>query len=273
LSAVALLCEIIAQQGKAAVLTYGKHPYLEALLRGGFVRRAGVVQSVVCLDCDSPHDAEIVYEKGGYGYFCPDLGFVPLERALIEAVVPDFPSIVGALADGLDCKRRKSTPVQGATWRIGVVASEGGDVSLYLHASLRGEEDVAGLMAALSREVRTPYRLILTANGVLPIPDAKTALLVDVAELHPDQGRFAVLTDPRDIVDAPRKRLGGAPNRHKETLVPLIQARIQNGSALQGRNEEAIAILDILRHRTPDAKLPSLPTIRRYLTEARNTGS
>ena len=270
MSAVALLCEIIEQGGKASASTYGRHPDFAALLKHGFVRKVGVVQSVACLDCDNPHDAEIIYDAGGYGYFCPELGFVPLARALIEAVQPALPAIVAGLADAFDCKRRKSTPLLGVTWRIGTVASEGGEVSLYLHPSLQGEQYVADLMAALSREVRSPYRLILTADSTPPIPNAQTALLADVVDFAPDRMGFAVLADPRDIVEAPRKKLGGAPNRHQRTLAPLIQSRMQNGTALPGRNAEAQAIRDILRQQNPDGQIPSLPTIKRYLSEARD---
>ena len=235
----------------------------------GLVRKSGVVQSVACLECDILHEAEIVHDDGSYGYFCPELGFVVLARALIEAVEPDFSTIVAGLADALDCKHRKSTSLQGVTWRIGTVGSEDGNVSLYFHPSLQGEKDVEDLVSALSREVRSPYRLIMTARGKLPLPDAKTALLADVVEFHLDQGAFSLLADPRDIVEAPRKKIGGAPNQYKETLVPLIQSRMQKGSALEGRNEEAKAIRDILRNRNIVGGLPSLPTIKRYVTDAR----
>lgn len=269
MSAVELLCEIIAQGRKGSATAYAMHPDFEMLLREGFVRKVGVVQSVACLECDTPHDAEIANQDGSYGFFCPELGYIQVARNLIEAVEPDFSTIVAGLADAFDCKRRKSTPLQGATWRIGTIASESGDVSLYLHPSLRGEQEAASLSAALSSEIRSPYRLILTAVGKSPIPDAKIASLADVLELHSEQTGFAVVADPRDIVEAPRKNPGGAPNRHKETLVPLIQSRMRDGSALPGRNEEAKAVLAILREQGIHAKLPSLSSVNDYVTKCR----
>ncbi len=273
MSAVGLLCEIIAQSGKASASAYAEHPDFETLSCSGFIRNAGVMQSVTCLDCDIVHDAEIVHENGRYGYFCPEIGFVAIPRAMIEAIKPDFPTIVAALADSFHCKRRKPTELRGATWRIGLVVYEASDVSLYLQPTLQSEQDVAKLMAALSQEVRSQHRLILTASGTLTIPDAKTALLSDVVEIQTVQPAFAVLTDPRDIVEAPRKRPGGAPNRYKEMLGSLIAARKQDGSALPGRNEEAKAILGILSDQKSSKKLPSLSTIQRYLTEMRNSES
>ena len=269
MSAIALLCEIIALGGKAPATTYGQHPEFKTLLRGGYVRESGVVQAVECIECDETHDAEIIYDAGRYGYFCPDIGFVHVDRDEIATWQPDLSAIVAGLADAFDCKRRKSAPLKGATWRIGTVPSEGGDVSLYFHPSLQDERDAADLLAHLSREIRTSHRVILTTVGTLPIPDAKTALLADTVELNSDGAVFDALVDPRDIVGVHRKRVGGAPNRHKKTLDMLIQSRMNDGTSLSGRNEEAKAIRDILRERNPAGEQPSLPTIKRYVTDAR----
>jgi len=269
LSAIALLCEIIAQGGKVSTATYGQHPEFKTLLRGGYVRESGVVRAVECLECDETHDAEIIFDAGRYGYACPEIGFVPVDRAEITAWQSDLSAIVTGIADAFACKRRRSAPVQGETWRIGKVASHGGDVSIYLHPALNGEREALDLMAALSREVRTPFRLILTSSGRLPIPDTKVVPLVDVVKLNLDLVGFAVLADPCDVVGAPRDRTGGAPNRYRDIVTPLIQSRTEEGTALEGRNEEAKAIQAILKARDSGANLPSLSSIKVYVTKSR----
>jgi len=227
------------------------------------------VQAICCQECDDPHDAKVAFDGGRYGVMCPDLGFVPVAREEIAAVVPELSQIVTALADAFGTKRRKTTPLHGETWRIGATTSQGYDVVLYFHPCLTSEHDVFALRAALSRESRSPFRLVLTARGVLPVPEAQVALLTDVIEFEASTGTLIPTSAPSVIVGAPIKRVGGAPNIYGDTLRQLIQSRIEGRAALRGRNEEAKAIESELRKRDPNAKVPSLPTIKRYLSQAR----
>jgi len=135
-SGIDLLCEIIAQGEKPGAASFNNRPEYSLLLRGGYIRDGGVVQSVVCQDCDDPHDAEVLFEDGKYGYVCPAHGFVSLDRGSVSNIKPDVAKIVSGLADAFGCKRRKTSPVSGTTWRIGVVESLGGDIGLYLHPRL-----------------------------------------------------------------------------------------------------------------------------------------
>ncbi|WP_108819912.1 hypothetical protein [Pseudovibrio sp. Alg231-02] len=267
--AIELLSEVIALGAKASAFTFRERPGFPELLRHGYIREMGFVQSVVCEECDWPHDAELVFDTNRYGYFCPTLGFLEPERASLTGLYTDLQAVVSGLANAFGCKRCKSSPVHGETWRIGALPSEGGDISLYLHPTLLDEKDAMAVLSALAREVSTPYSLVLTAAGTLPLPNTKTVLLSDVIGLAPDQSGFSVLSDPREIVEVPRKNPGGAPNRYKGILEPLIQSRIEDGSALLGRNEEAQAIQSILNSRDTIDKMPSLPSIKSYVTKAR----
>jgi hypothetical protein len=96
-----------------------EHPALNGLLRGGHVVESGVVQSIACTECDTLHDAEIIYEQDRYGYYCPELGFIPVTRDRIRGLKPDLAMVVSGLADAMECRRRKKTPLQGETWRLG----------------------------------------------------------------------------------------------------------------------------------------------------------
>lgn len=268
MTAISLLCEILAQGAKASAETYRPKPGYQALLSSGLVQETGLVQSTHCVDCDHAHDAEVVFEGGQYGYFCPQIGFVPVDRSKLIAVRPEPKNIVQGLADAFGCRRRKTTPIHGQTWRVGAVETPGGDATIYLHPRLRSSEDLQDLETALRREVRSPFRLILTAEGALMVLETKTVRLDGVVELDPLLNTMVPIADVLAIVDAPIKSSGGRPNQYGGKLDRIILARSQYRQALSGHNEEAKAIRDVFREQYPNEKPPSLPTIKRYLTKA-----
>lgn len=268
MAAIALLCEILAQSANASAETYRPRPGYQALLSSGSVQETGLVQSTHCADCDHAHDAEVVFEGGQYGYFCPQIGFVPVDRSRLIAVTPVLKKIVQGLADAFGCKRRKATPIHSQTWRVGAVETPGGDATLYLHPRLRSAEDLRDLETALRREVRSTFRLILIAEGALMVPKTKTVRLDEVVELDTVSGAMLPIADVCAIVDAPLKSSGGRPNQFGGKLDRIILARSQNRQALPGHNEEAKAIRDVFREQFPNENPPSLPTIKRYLTKA-----
>ena len=149
---IALLCEILAQGRKVAASAYTDEPSFAALLTDGFLETTGAIQSIPCSNCDALHDAEIVHHDGRDGYFCAEAGFVPVEMSEISAVRANIPKIIAALADAFACRARKSSPVSGATWRVGRVASETGDIAIYFHPTLQTENDAAEVSAALAYE-------------------------------------------------------------------------------------------------------------------------
>ena len=142
------------------------------------------------------------------------------------------------------------------------------DATIYLHPCLHSAEVLQDLETALRREVKSPFRLILTADGSLMVPKAKTVRLDDVVEFDPVSGAMVPIADVRAIVGAPLKNSGGRPNQFGGKLDNIILARSQNCQALSGHNEEAKAIRDVFRAQFPNEKPPSLPTIKRYLAKA-----
>ena len=269
MSAATLLCEIIAQGAKASAGTFRSRAGYHALILQGLVQESGVVQSIQCDDCDDPHDAEVVFESGQYGYFCPENGFVAIERSDLTGVKSDLQTLTSFISAALGCNRRKGTPVSGSTWRVGALDTIAGDLTIYFHPRLQSCEDLHELEAALQREVVSPFRLILTAAGSLNVPGAKSARLDEVLELDPVSGDLVEYSDLRVIVKVPLENSGGRPNVYGKKLDTIIRTRIGNGQALLGRNEEGKAILDVFRKQFQNEKPPSLPTIMRYLTKAR----
>lgn len=269
MSAVDLLANVICHGGKVCAATLGQDRNIRALLASGLLREAGVVSSVVCMDCENAHAAAVIFDEGKYGYFCPDLGFVKLERPDIEAVEPDLPALIEQLAEAFACARRKTTPVHGDAWRIGAVRTDHGDITLYFHPRLRDAEDARELADALSREIASAWRIVVTACGQLPVSGAATLALDELVTLSPKGTSLDPAVDLHTIVGVPASPKTGAPNRFREMCLELIGSRIVSGTALIGRNEEAKAVLSLLKHDLgPNA--PSLPTVKAYVTEARS---
>ncbi len=239
------------------------------LARHGYLREAGVLASVVCDECDVPHSAPVVYEMDGYGYFCPDLGFQTLDIAKFAAFLPDIPKLVDRIAGALDCRRRKSSSIYGETWRVGAAQTDVATVMLYFHPTLETEDDVRALHDALGREARSEWRLVVTAQGALPIADLATVRLDEFVEIDITTGELRVFADPGFIAGVPRKNPGGAPNRYGEMLTQLIKERIANGKAVNGRNKEASAVLSDFILRNPHTKPPSLSSVQNYVTNVR----
>ena len=269
MTAIALLCEIIAQGGKVPAALYRDDPAFAALLRHKYLREVGIVASLVCNECDFPHAAPVVFEDGHYGYYCPDLGFVPLERTNLQAVQPELSRLIERLAQTLECKRRKASALDVQTWRIGVVETSAGEIMLYFHPRMQSEEDARGLDQALTREIRSRWRLIVTASGTLPFTGAQTVRLDDLVELETETGVLHILAQPADLVGVPRKNSGGRPSEHGATLSAIISDRMLSGAALDGVNAEAKAILADFKSRNPGSSAPSTSTIKRHLTRSR----
>lgn len=242
------------------------------LIRAGLVREAGVVQSIVCHDCEDPHDAAVNFAGGRYGYYCPDLGFVALERDGIVGVEPDIGKLVDALANAFECKRRNSKPIHGATWRVGVVETDQGGVAIYLHPRIQDGSDLHHLEAALGREVGSAFSVVLTACGSLIAAESKTLKLADVVDLDPAASALVAITDVPAIAGVRRVLVGGAPNQFGADVKSIIAERSRNGRKLPGTNEEARAIIEVFSARHPAQEAPSLPTVKRYMNKA-ETGS
>lgn len=264
-----LLCEIIVQGGRASSEAYRNRSGYGPLLRGELLQEIGVVQSVVCADCDTPHDAEFVHYQGQYGYWCPELGFVQTDRAVIQAVSADLTNLVGKLADTFDCKRRKSTPVQGATWRVGAIETPAGDVTIYLHPRLMTGPDVHDAEAAIRSEIASSFTLVLTAAGSLQVLGTVTAYLGDVVELDTRSNTLVAISDVCTAVGAIPKRAGGAPSRFEAKAMVIISSRARSGESLDGRNEEASAVREAYKTAHPDEPAPKLPTVKQYVTAFR----
>lgn len=270
MNAVDLFATLLAQRGRVHGVRYAAFPAYDDLIKAGLVGEYGVVSSIICDECDQPHDAQIVYEGSEYGYCCPELGFVSKPSSELVAVQPNLGVFVSQIADALGCKRRKTSPLDAYTWRIGAIESTAGDVVLYLHPTLQDARDIKDVQAALASEVKSPFGVILTSNGTLTAPPFVTAQLDDVLSFDSKAGQFAVVADMRTIAGVPELRTGGRPNDYRKPLSDLISLRASQGRTLQGRNAEAKALQAEFAIKFPDIKCPSLPTVKSYVTEIRS---
>lgn len=270
MNAVDLLANLLAQRGRVRSVEYSSFSAYDDLIKAGLIEESSVVSSMMCDECERPHDAEIVYEDSQYGYYCPELGFVSKTRSELIAVQPNLGAFVSQIADALDCKRRKSSPLDKDTWRIGAIDSTAGDVVLYLHPTLRDAPDIRDVKAALASEVKSPFGVILTSNGTLTARPFVTAQLDDVLSFDKKAGKLTVEVDMRTIAGVPELHTGGRPNEYGKPLSELIALRASQGRALKGRNVEAKAIIVVFKSQFPNIDCPSLPTVQRYVTKIRS---
>lgn len=270
MNAVDLFATLLAQHRRVRSVEYSSFPAYNDLIKAGLIEETGVVSSILCDECDHPHDAKIVYEASQYGYYCPDLGFTSKARSKLIAAQPNLGVSVAQIADALACKRRKSSPVDKETWRIGAIDNPTGDVVLYLHPTLQDKQDIRDLQAALANEMKSPFGVVLTAKGTLSVPPYATVQLQDVFSFDPIAGELIVVADLRAIAGVPEQRAGGRPNDYRKPLGEIIAFRTSQGRTLQGRNAEAKAIRAEFQIQFPDIKCPSLPTVKRYVSEVKS---
>jgi hypothetical protein len=269
LTAIARLSQIIAQRGKTSKTAFANQADFDRIIESGLIELTGKVQSLVCDECDDPHDAELVFADSAYGYYCHELGFIRVEDQRTHAVKPVISKLIDGLASTYECKRRKSTPISGDTWRIGSITTQEGDLALYFHPSLQTEDDVRDVQTALSYETRSAFRVLITAVGTLMITDAKVVELVDAVEFQEKTGKLDPIIDLRTIAGVPPMRTGGHPNYYKQPLRELSALREKEGHTLVGRNEEAKALRLAFRAKFPDRKCPALSTVKTYVSKLR----
>jgi len=265
--ATRLLAEILAQRTPVSAAQYQSDPALTPLMDFGFVQEAGLVRSVLCNDCDQPHDAEVVFEEKHYGIHCPDLGFIARDRSGLVAIQPKIGHLVKCLAASLNCKRTKSTPIQGQTWRVGVVSYPSADITVYVQPTLDDASDLRALEACLARKPKMQFGIVLTARGELHCPPLRTLRIEDCLTFDATAGSFQFDVDLLSSAGAPLTRQGGRPSPYQAILSKLIAKRRSAGTALPGTNEEARAILEAIKSMCPDQRAPALSTIKRAIAK------
>lgn len=270
MNAVSLLCDIIGQAGKVAALAYRDDARFGALLNAGLLADDGLVQSVLCENCDVPHDAEIVFEGGSYGHFCPDLGFVPVERVELVAVRPNLAALVEHLHAAFECPQGGISELGPQTWRVGLVDTPGGRAVVYFHTYLRSDDDLVSLGNALRAEIRRDYALVVTVAGHVQYRDVVTYTLDQMVQLDLGTARLRKTVSVAEAVGAPPRPTGGRPSVYRERFHELLADRAAQGVAEKGRNEEAKAALLDYRRRHPNETAPSLSTVKAYVSEFRD---
>lgn len=272
MNAVELFAALLAQRGKVRSLEYSSLPAYAQLIKAGLIEEAGVVSSILCDDCSNAHDAAVIYEDKLYGHYCPDLGFIPKARSDLIAAQPNLSLFVTLIADHLNCRRRKSTPLEGGTWRIGAIDTPAGDVVLYVTPQMQDAQDVKAFQSAISGEVNSPFGIVLTSIGTLSVAPYITLQMQDVIDFEPVSGNLTVVVDLAGVAGVPQKNNGGRPNEYKKQLNELSAIREKEGRTLKGRNEEAKALRAEFKAKLPNDKCPSLSIVEKYVT-ARRSGS
>lgn len=266
---VSLLCDIIGQAGKVAAQAYRDDARYGALLDAGLLEEDGLVQSMLCENCDVPHDAEIKFVGASYGHFCPEFGFVPVERADLVAVRPNLAALVEHLRAAFECPPGDISQLGPQTWRVGLADTPGGRAIVYFQTFLQTDDDLVSLGNALRAEIRRDYALIVTAAGQLPFRDATTCNLAQMVQLDLRAPRLRRSVGVAEAVGAPPRPTGGRPSVYRERFHEQLAERAAQGVAKTGRNEEAKAVLLEYGRRYPSEAAPSLSTVKAYVSDFR----
>lgn len=266
MDATRLFATLVAQRHGVHAQSYSNLPAYHHLAKAGLIEETGVVSSIICNECDQPHDAKVVFEQPHYGYYCPDLGFIPTPRANLIMARPNLHVFITQIADALKCKRRKSTPVSGSIWRIGAVETHVGDIAVYFQPTLQDAQDLYDLKTVLAGEVKSKFGIVITATGVLSLPSFVTVQLTDILSFDHMACHFVIDSSINVIAGVPEKRKGGRPGDYKTTLPDLIAQRQNQGVALKGKNEEAKAVRADHKVKYPNENCPSISTIKRCLS-------
>ena len=184
------------------------------------------------------------------------------------AVRPNIVRLVADLARDLGCKRCKSTPILGETWRIGVIDGSVASVAVYFHPRLRDGHDLKTMQDALTRETRTQFGVVITTAGELSAPLFQTVLLEECLTFDAEVGQFTVDSDLPMIAGVPVKNTGGRPSPYAENLARIISMRKVSGKTLPGVNEEARAILEDYQTLYEGEQTPSESAIKRAMKRA-----
>lgn len=270
MNAVDLFATLLAQRRRVRSVEYSSFPVFNDLTKAGLIEEAGVVSSILCDDCSTPHDAAIVYEDKLYGHYCPDLGFMPKARSELIAAQPNPSEFVAQIAENLNCRRRKSTALEGDTWRVGAIDTPAGDIVLYLTPQMQDAQDVKAFQSAISGEVKSPFGIVLTSIGTLSVAPYITLQMQDIIDFEPVTGNLTVVADLERLAGVPQKRNDGRPNRYTKPLNELSAIREKEDRTLKGRNEEAKALRAEFQAKFPNDKCPSLSIVERYVTAQRS---
>ncbi|WP_187432369.1 hypothetical protein ROLI_024090 [Roseobacter fucihabitans] len=270
MNALDLFATLVIQRCRVRRAEYSSLPAYGALMKASLIEEIGVVSSIICDECSQSHETRVVYQGEQYGHYCPDFGFVSKARSELIATQPNLSAFVAQIADGLTCKRRKSSPLDKDIWRIGALESHAGDVVIYMCPSLQHAQDVTDFQSAVTNEIKSPFGIMLTVQGTLTVPPYVTARLQDVLSIDPITGTVVVIENLCTIAGVPKQRTGGRPNDYRKPLGDLIALRASQGRTLQGRNAEAKALQAEFKAQHPNAKCPSLPTVRKYVSEVRS---
>lgn len=130
------------------------------------------------------------------------------------------------------------------------------------------EDDARELHHALAREAQSEWRLLVTAQGALPMAGLAMVRLDDLAEINVTTGAVCIIADPGIWVGSPPKNPGGRPPAQGDLLRPLIEGRMRNGTAVDGVNAEAREVLVAFKAKYPDNPAPSDATVKRYIRKA-----
>lgn len=269
MSAVHLLCRLLAAyKFTLPVDQVVGDPSLKVLFGLGLAEPRSSGETVLCNACDLMHTARIVIDPVTdiLGWRCPEAGFVAASPDNVQLVraLPDV--LVSRLADVLECKRRRESPlIERLLWRVGWFEFGKRDVTVYLAAHVRDADDMQKIALSLSSEPSLRNGMILSPNlsgaSGLSISGCRFALLGDLLTLSKDR----IGCDQRSVAREIGLRDETGPGRLKHEMrsivVQVIREFLTEKKKFRSKRAAQEAIKATIQERYPHQKVPGRTVI------------
>ena len=286
---IALLSDLLCDgdQRMAARACGGRNsPAIAALVQAGMLVPDGVVDTTICDACGEHHLAEVQScgPDGGYGWHCPEAGFVAADADAVAAISIVTNCVVTVLGElftaALGAGRWKPRQIDGTdAWIVGVWPIDGAWTTVVLVRRLDSLSAARRTAAALAALPQNDAGLVLTvvedAGFEAPIGFAVVPL---TASLMLDaEGRLSVdaATVARAVVrHAAARRVAhvGRPRVEEKVFAVLdgLEARRASGTEMEIKLDSGVvtrAWAEFHPHEVP----PSAATLRRHIRAWRSS--
>ncbi len=191
---------------RIAARAYGARnaPAIAALVKAGLLVPDGVIDTTICDACDTYHLVEVVScgPDGGYGWHCPEAGFVTADPEVVSAISLRVNRVVAAIAAAFTAafgaQRWLPRPLDGTdAWVVGVWRIAGEWTTVALARGVDSTVSARRIADALATLPQNDAGLVLTAGesgGFEPSPRFAMVPLAASLQLDDERG-LAVAAD------------------------------------------------------------------------------
>lgn len=252
-----------------------------ALVKAGAVIECGPPKEILCQECDEGHLSEIEWQNDGYVAFCPEAGFVPVQRAFLSRVELQPLWWITELARSLKIVNpRCQALIEGKAWFVDHAIHAGFEWRVIC---IVGEVSSAYLDGLVDHIERLPPRLltvvITLSSGfqsqslarhkiwLLRLADIANVTLKPNIRINIDQQALIGWLKGFDRGQCKPMSTGGNPGKNKSLVNQFIAEYCSSNQPIKNKSLAAREILVQIKEVHPDADAPTEGTIRNRLRE------